>query len=75
MVIPYANATSDLRARDEIKKILRRFGCESVGFMDDFERHEVLLAFIHRGPVDPTPGLGEGLGSDATQRLIFESSR
>jgi hypothetical protein len=31
------------------QKILRRFGCESVGFMDDFEKHEVLLAFTHRG--------------------------
>jgi hypothetical protein len=28
---------------------LRRFGCESVGFMDDFEKREVLLAFTHRG--------------------------
>jgi hypothetical protein len=24
-------------------------GCESVGFMDEFERHQVLLAFKHRG--------------------------
>jgi len=49
MAIPYASATSDGRARDEITKILRRFGCESVGFMDDFEKHEVVLAFTHRG--------------------------
>src|SRR5215831_15280023 len=49
MAIPYASATSDGRARDEITKILRRFGCESVGFMDDFDKHEVLLAFTHRG--------------------------
>lgn len=46
---PYAAATSDMRAREEIKKILTRFGCESVGFMDDNVRHEVLLAFTHRG--------------------------
>src|SRR5215831_4163230 len=49
MAIPYASATSDGRARDEITKILRRFGCESVGFMNDFDKHEVLLAFTHRG--------------------------
>src|SRR5215831_4737052 len=49
MAIPYASATSDGRARDEITKILRRFGCESVGFMDDFDKHEVLLAFTPRG--------------------------
>lgn len=47
--VPYAGASSGATARDEITKILRRFGCESVGFMDDFEKHEVLLAFTHRG--------------------------
>jgi hypothetical protein len=44
-----APASSDARARDEITKILRRFGSESVGFMDDFDKHEVVLAFTHRG--------------------------
>jgi hypothetical protein len=46
---PYASATSGAAARDEITKLLRRFGCESVGFMDDFENYDVLLAFKHRG--------------------------
>lgn len=49
MTIPYASASSGAAARDEITKVLRRFGCESVGFMDDFENYEVLLAFRHRG--------------------------
>jgi hypothetical protein len=49
MGTPYAGATSGAAARDEITKTLRRFGCESVGFMDDFDKHEVLLAFTHRG--------------------------
>ena len=48
MSVPYASASS-AKAREEITKILRRFGCTSVGFMDDFEKHEVLLAFHHRG--------------------------
>jgi len=47
--VPYASATSGASARDEITKILRRFGAESIGFMDDFAKHEVLLAFTHRG--------------------------
>lgn len=47
--VPYEGATSGASARDEVTKVLRRFGCESVGFMDDFENHEVLLAFKHRG--------------------------
>ena len=49
MTITYASATSDMRAREEIKKILTRFGCESIGFMDDMKEHEVLLAFTHQG--------------------------
>jgi|SRR5215467_5779203 len=49
MTTPYADATSGAKARDEILKVLRRFGCESVGFMDDFENHEIVLAFTHRG--------------------------
>lgn len=47
--VPYENATSGAQARDEITKLLRRFGCESVGFMDDFADNSLLLAFTHRG--------------------------
>ena len=49
MSVPYASASTGASARDEITKVLRRFGCESVGFMDDFDKHEELLAFTHRG--------------------------
>jgi hypothetical protein len=47
--VPYEGATSGAKARDEITQLLRKFGCENVGFMDDFEDHSVLLAFKHRG--------------------------
>lgn len=47
--VPYANATSGSAARDEIIKILKRFGCSSIGFMDNFDQHSVLLYFEHRG--------------------------
>jgi hypothetical protein len=47
--VPYEGATSGMQARDEVTKLLRRFGCEAVGFMDDFENHSVTLAFKHRG--------------------------
>ena len=47
--LPYESASSGTAARTEIIKILRRLGCEEVGFMDDFEKHEVLLQFVHRG--------------------------
>jgi hypothetical protein len=46
---PYAQAISGVAARDEITKLLRRFGCSSIGFMDNYETHEVLLVFEHRG--------------------------
>ena len=49
MTVPYASATSGGKARDEIVRLLQRFGCEQVGFMDDFQDHSVLLAFRHRG--------------------------
>lgn len=49
MTIPYAGATSNMKARDELTKTLKRFGCESVGFMDDFTEGSVMLAFKHRG--------------------------
>lgn len=47
--VPYENATSGASAREETVRLLRRMGCESVGFMDDFAAHDVLLAFVHRG--------------------------
>ena len=49
MSVPYASARSGHAARDEITRLLQRFGCESVGFMDNFEDRSVLLAFKHRG--------------------------
>ena len=48
MTVPYASDDS-ATARHEIQQILRRFGCESIGFMDDYEERSVLLAFRHRG--------------------------
>lgn len=49
VTVPYESATSGVKAREEITALLRRMGCEEVGFMDDFAKHEVLLAFRHRG--------------------------
>ena len=47
MSIPYA--ATGRKAREEITKILRRLGCELIGFMDDYSKAEMLLAFTHRG--------------------------
>ena len=49
MTTPYASASTGDGARSEIIKILRRFGCESIGFMDNYADHEIILAFKHRG--------------------------
>ncbi len=48
MTLPYSRASSGLKARDEITRILKQFGCKSVGFMDQFDDHSVLLAFVWR---------------------------
>ena len=48
MDIPYASAKSGASARDETTRILRHFGCASVGFMDDFDDATVVLAFTWR---------------------------
>ncbi len=47
--VPYESASSGAAAREEITRLLRRLGCDSVGFMDNFDRHEVVLQFVHRG--------------------------
>ena len=49
MTLPYASATSGIKARGEIIKILKHFGCDSVGFMDEFENKSILLAFVWNG--------------------------
>lgn len=49
MTLPYATASSGMKAREEIRKILQRFGAESVGFMDVFDTKTVILAFKIRG--------------------------
>lgn len=48
-MLPYQNASSGLKAREETTRILQRFGCEKVGFMDEFAGSAVILAFVHRG--------------------------
>jgi hypothetical protein len=47
--VPYANATTGKNARVEIEKILKAFGCEQIGFMDDYAACSVLLQFKRRG--------------------------
>ena len=46
--VPYETAGSG-KARDEIVRLLQGFGASSVGFMDEFDKHEVVLAFVYRG--------------------------
>jgi hypothetical protein len=48
MTTPYSRATST-KAREDVTTMLRRFGCEQIGWMDSFADHSVLLAFTHRG--------------------------
>lgn len=49
MTVLYENATSGGNARDEITRILRKFGCDNVGFMDNFDDQSTTLAFRYKG--------------------------
>lgn len=60
MSVPYATAKSGHAARGEITKILQNFGCESVGFMDEFEDKSVRLAFVYRGKNIQLKASGKG---------------
>jgi len=46
--IPYTHAASGQKARLEVISLLRQFECDQIGFMDDFNTHSVILAFIHK---------------------------
>lgn len=46
--LPYASATSGDEARGEISRILRRFGCDRIGFMDIAKDNSVVLEFEHK---------------------------
>lgn len=72
---PYADAVGGQNARDETTKILRRFGCENVGFMDDFEKHEVLLAFKHRGRAVQLHASAKGWASMYLKHNPYNSRR
>lgn len=60
MSVPYASAKSGAAARQEITKMLAKFGCESVGFMDNFADGSVILAFKHRGRPVQLEASGKG---------------
>ena len=46
--VPHEDARTGNKAREEISKLLQRFGCESVGIMDNFAEASVVLAFRYR---------------------------
>ena len=46
--LPYSDATSGVRAYEEIEKILRGFGCTHFGVMNDWEHGAVILQFQYR---------------------------
>ena len=46
--VPYENASSGANARGEILNLLQSAGAKSVGFMDEFDSHSLILAFVYR---------------------------
>lgn len=49
MSIPYSEATGGDRARGEIEKVLRAFGCTKFASGQDFATGEAFVQFEHRG--------------------------
>jgi len=49
ITVPYENATSGEKARAEVNVLLRRFGCDNIGWMDRHEQRTVILTFMHQG--------------------------
>ena len=48
MGLPYENTTSGKGAIDEIQRILKKFECQSFGYMEDFENKKLLVQFKYR---------------------------
>jgi hypothetical protein len=46
--MPYENATSGQRAIADIERTLHRFGCQSFGTMQDFEKRTIIVQFKYR---------------------------
>lgn len=46
--IPYAGALAGDRARQDISDLLRDYGAEKVGWMDEFETNTLILFFRYR---------------------------
>lgn len=47
--MPYEGASSGERALEETRRILQRFGCQSFGSMQDYERGTLIVQFKHHG--------------------------
>ena len=49
MTVPYEGATSGVKARDDINKILNSFGCDRIAWMDEKREGIVYLGFEWNG--------------------------
>lgn len=47
-MLPYENSSSGTRALADIERILHRFGCQSFGSMQDFEKQSLIVQFRYR---------------------------
>lgn len=55
MPLPYEKAKTGKAAVEEMHKILRAFGAESFGHLENFQKGEVTVQFVYRGiPVSIT---------------------
>ena len=54
--LPYENATSGKRAVQAMQKTLERIGASKFGYMEDFDKAEVMVQFPIPGLASDNPG-------------------
>jgi len=75
VAIPYEDAQSGERARDEIRKILLRFGVMRIGFEDHIDTHTLVLGFQYRGCHIQLAASAQGWASTYLQHHPYNSRR
>ena len=75
MMLPYENATSGKAAVNEMQRILRSFGAESFGVMEDFAKGEVLVQFKHREHTVQITASSKGYAAAWLRRYPYSARR
>ena len=68
----YKSATAGKKAREEISKVLRHFGCEEIGFADKFDATRSAAVLQASRSAGASARVGEGMGAALSQGAAVE---